>query len=50
MGMMEFGLAMLVANLAFVPAATWQGLLPMASQPALPVPRPSSPPTRTELA
>ena len=26
MGMMEFGLAMLVANLAFVPAAAFRGL------------------------
>ena len=24
MGMMEFGLAMIVANMAFVPAATWR--------------------------
>jgi len=50
MGMMEFGLAMLVANLAFVPAATWRGLLPDAGSPTLPGPRPSSPPTRTDLA
>jgi hypothetical protein len=50
MGMMEFGLAMIVANLAFVPAATWRALLPDARPPALPVPRPSSPPPRTELA
>ena len=28
MGMMEFGLAMITANLAFVPAATWRRLLP----------------------
>jgi len=28
MGMMEFGLAMLVANLAFVPAAAFRGLVP----------------------
>lgn len=28
MGMMEFGLAMVTANLAFVPAATWYRLLP----------------------
>jgi hypothetical protein len=28
MGMMEFGLAMITANLAFVPAATWRWLLP----------------------
>jgi hypothetical protein len=28
MGMMEFGLAMLVANLAFVPATAWQRMLP----------------------
>jgi hypothetical protein len=26
MGMMEFGLAMITANLAFVPAATWRSL------------------------
>jgi uncharacterized membrane protein YphA (DoxX/SURF4 family) len=47
MGMMEFGLAMLVANLAFVPAATWRRWLPDSSPSALPSPRPSS---RTELA
>lgn len=28
MGMMEFGLAMITANLAFVPAASWRRLLP----------------------
>ena len=27
MGMVEFGLAMIAANLAFVPAATWRSLL-----------------------
>ena len=27
MGMMEFGLAMITANLAFVPAATFESLL-----------------------
>lgn len=43
MGMMEFGVAMIVANLAFVPAATWRRLL---ADP-LRVPRPSS---RTDLA
>jgi uncharacterized membrane protein YphA (DoxX/SURF4 family) len=47
MGMMEFGLAMLVANLAFVPAAAWRRLLPDPAPSALPSPRPSS---RTELA
>jgi hypothetical protein len=47
MGMMEFGLAMLVANLAFVPAATWRRLLPDPAPSSLPLPRPSS---RTELA
>jgi len=26
MGMMEFGLAMITANLAFVPADTWRAL------------------------
>ena len=45
MGMMEFGLAMIVANLAFVPAATWRRLLPSSS----PV-SPSRPFPRTELA
>jgi hypothetical protein len=45
MGMMEFGLAMLVANLAFVPAAPWRWLLPAPA--TVPSPRPSS---RTELA
>jgi hypothetical protein len=29
MGMMEFGLAMITANLAFVPAETWRRLLPI---------------------
>ena len=47
MGMMEFGLAMLVANLAFVPAASWRRLLPDPAPASLPSPRPSS---RTELA
>lgn len=46
MGMMEFGLAMLVANLAFVPAATWRRLLPEPS-PVAPV---RSPSIRTEPA
>jgi uncharacterized membrane protein YphA (DoxX/SURF4 family) len=31
MGMMEFGLAMITANLAFVPAASWQALLAAVS-------------------
>jgi uncharacterized membrane protein YphA (DoxX/SURF4 family) len=31
MGMMEFGLAMITANLAFVPAASWQPLLAAVS-------------------
>ena len=35
MGMMEFGLAMIAANLAFVPAAAFARLLPRSS----PVPR-----------
>jgi hypothetical protein len=47
MGMMEFGLAMLVANLAFVPAASWRRLLPDPAPASHPSPRPSS---RTELA
>jgi hypothetical protein len=50
MGMMEFGLAMIVANLAFVPAATWRQLLPDPPPRSLPVSSPSSRPTRTELA
>ena len=45
MGMMEFGLAMIVANLAFVPADTWRRLLQSSS----PV-SPSRPFPRTELA
>ena len=40
MGMMEFGLAMLVANLAFVPAVTWRRLLPDLSVPATRLPSP----------
>jgi len=32
MGMMEFGLAMIAANLAFVPAGLWQRLLPTTQQ------------------
>ena len=43
MGMMEFGLAMITANLAFVPAATWRRLLPPRRTPV-----DSS--TRTEIA
>jgi len=31
MGMMEFGLAMIVANLAFVPATTWRPILPSSN-------------------
>jgi hypothetical protein len=31
MGMMEFGLAMIVANLAFVPATTWRRILPSSN-------------------
>jgi hypothetical protein len=31
MGMMEFGLAMITANLAFVPAAAWRRWLPARS-------------------
>jgi hypothetical protein len=33
MGMMEFGLAMFTANLAFVPATTWRQLLPARRTP-----------------
>jgi hypothetical protein len=43
MGMMEFGLAMITANLAFVPAAAWRRWLPPSSAPP-------SPSTRTDLA
>lgn len=43
MGMMEFGLAMLTANLAFVSAATWRRLLP-------PLRTSTLPPTRTDIA
>ena len=53
MGMMEFGLAMITANLAFVPAAAWRRWLPLpsASRSAAsrsPVSLPSS--NRTDLA
>ncbi|MFM8986910.1 MAG: hypothetical protein ACKONH_12810 [Planctomycetia bacterium] len=36
MGMMEFGLAMIAANLAFIPAATWHRFLGFLSDRFLP--------------
>ena len=44
MGMMEFGLAMITANLAFIPAPAWRRLLPFAW------PLDSSSTPRTDLA
>lgn len=44
MGMMEFGLAMITANLAFVSAETWRRILPLITLSTIP-----SPP-RTDLA
>ena len=48
MGMMEFGLAMITANLAFVPAAAWRRWLPLPPVSRHPVSLPSS--NRTDLA
>jgi len=45
MGMMEFGLAMIIANLAFVPAAAWHRLLrPLSDRILHPTGTPSSQP------
>jgi hypothetical protein len=48
MGMMEFGLAMITANLAFVPAATWRRLLPSSQTPTTFTARSPSNPTVVE--